>query len=124
MHGENRRKIKPRQRGAYRRWLPKMEELRTVERVNHGRSILTVPPEPYAGPREFVLSGADALGARGSVAQRDVFRVRRDEHVCRPYGGFRIYHRDREIGRSLSWPDYDACRRIRRHNGYAREDEE
>jgi hypothetical protein len=41
------------------------------------------------------------------------FVVHRDEALFRPFGGFRVYWRDLEVGRTLSYPTYDDCKRLR-----------
>jgi len=108
----------PRPRFRQQRYLPKMEELASRERSRthlRGRGLLTVPPEPYSGPREFALSTDTALRASGAAPRpQDVFWIRRDEELLAPYGGFHIYWRGHEIGRTLSWPDLEVCRRLRR----------
>lgn len=64
---------------------------------------------PYSGPRTFGLSGPSAVP--GSPPE---FLVVRDESLIRPFGGFRIFRKEREVARNLSYPDYDCCQRLLR----------
>lgn len=90
----------------------KMQELlsRPLDRRPASLGLMETPP-PYSGPMEFALSGPMRAGSN-QVAQ--VFWIRRDESLFRPYGGFRVSWQGREIGRTLSFPCYEDCRRLRR----------
>lgn len=69
---------------------------------------------PYAGPKTFEVFNPGALAAYRGVGARPVgFVVTYDAQLHRPYGAFRVRWRDIEVGRSLSWPDYGTCARLR-----------
>lgn len=71
--------------------------------------------EPYSGPKEFQVFNPAAVAAYRGVGTAPVgFIVRRDEHLHLPYGAFRVLWRGKEVGRSLSYPEYDTCARLRR----------
>ncbi len=75
---------------------------------------------PYDGPKQFELyhpTVAEQLKQGTQLRGRPPvpFVVKRDERLFLPYGGFRVYWRDYEVGRHLSYPDYSTCRRLREH---------
>jgi hypothetical protein len=70
--------------------------------------------EPYSGPKEFQVFNPAALASyTGRGAAPVGFTVRRDERLHLPYGAFRVLWRDVEVGRSLSYPEYETCARLR-----------
>lgn len=85
--------------------------------------------EPYAGPKTFEVyhphvAAQLAAGVQLKGRPPVPFLVRRDEALMLPFGGFRVYWRDIEVGRQLSWPEYDACRRLREWRRYEATPEE
>lgn len=98
--------------------------IRTRERLkgDYQRTVSNVGvytrPGPYDGPKVFQvyaplvqqqLAAGVPLKGRPPVP----FIVTRDEALIRPFGGFRVRWRDIEVGRMLSWPTYEDCRRLR-----------
>jgi hypothetical protein len=85
-------------------------------------------PAPYAGPKQFeiyhpaVQERLDGGHLRGRPPTP--FVVRRDEHLVAPFGGFRVYWRDVEVGRTLSFPTFEDCRRLRETRRYTAPREE
>lgn len=77
-----------------------------------GPGVGVYEPQPYNGPREFFVGPLTDVMRRGRVPS--MFRVIRDESLHLPYGGFRIYYGDQEVGRTIGWPTYEDCRVVRR----------
>jgi len=81
-------------------------------------------PAPYAGPKQFNLyhPAVHERLSGGQLRGRPPlpFVVKRDEHLVAPFGGFRVYWRDLEVGRTLSFPTFEDCRRLREAQRVAR----
>lgn len=77
-------------------------------RPNIGNTGLHHKLEPYSGPQSFPMRAPSAQ------PHDRAFLVVRDERLFLPYGGFRIMWGEEEVGRNLSYPDYDCCQRLLR----------
>lgn len=85
-----------------------LKELQASERTG-SMATLSQPIGPYQGPKEFIVGDMKESGRA-----RRVFTVRFDAKLHPPYGGFRIYFEDRQIGTALSPPSVEECMRLRR----------
>lgn len=109
------------------------DNMRTDAEFNRRRPMSAVHEEsqPYCGPHRFNLyhpTVQDQLAAGTQLKGRPPtpFVVQRDESLIRPFGGFRVRWRDIEVGRTLSWPTYEDCKRLRelhRYSGLATREE-